>query len=37
MGPVADRAVAQRDEKAEEEIDRDRSDGTEAKICAEIQ
>jgi hypothetical protein len=37
MRPVADRAVAQGDEKAEEEIDGDGSDGAEAKICAEIQ
>jgi hypothetical protein len=37
MGPVADRAVAQGDEEAEEEIDGDGSDGAEAKISAEIQ
>jgi hypothetical protein len=37
MGPVADRTVAQGDEEAEEEIDGDGSDGTEAKVCAEIQ
>jgi hypothetical protein len=37
MGPVADRAVAQGDEKAEEQIDGDGSDGAEAKICAEIE
>ncbi len=37
MGPVADGAVAQRDEQAEEEIDGGRSGSAEAEVRAEVQ